>query len=203
MLITILNPTTSLQQSIHHQCPNMTPAAIELSLKAYNKARAAGFSNKDTLTIIDFTQPSYKERMCTVQLSTGKVLLSTLVAHGVKSGNALATSFSNQINSHKSMIGLYLTGSTYYGKSGLSLHLYGLDKGFNDNAAKRNVVMHGSAHVSEMIAKKRHKIGNTLGCLGISKDVSEKSIHILDKGTLIFVYYPDNKWLKTSWFLSP
>ena len=54
----------------------------------------------------------------------------TYVAHGKKSGERLATSFSDVEESNKSSIGFYITGETYEGSNGFSLMLHGDEKGY-------------------------------------------------------------------------
>jgi hypothetical protein len=45
--------------------------------------------------------------------------------------------FSNDLDSHQSSLGLFLTGDTYVGKNGYSLRLDGLEPGVNDRARDR------------------------------------------------------------------
>lgn len=80
-------------------------------------------------------------------------MFHTYVSHGIRSGSLLTNYFSNKHNSKASSIGVYLTDQTYYGRDGLSLRLTGLDKGFNDNATSRYVVMHGGWYVDENFIK--------------------------------------------------
>jgi hypothetical protein len=110
-----------------------------MNLKAENK-----LSNKDILTIIDFRLSSAKERFWSIDLANKKVLYHSLVAHGRNSGEEFAKNFSNQLESHMSSFGFYVTGSTYIGKHGLSLFLDGMDDGYNSNARTRSVVMHSA-----------------------------------------------------------
>ena len=60
----------------------------------------------------------------------------------------IATSFSNEPDTHQTSLGLFVTDATYVGKNGYSLRLNGLDTGFNDRARERAIVMHGAPYVN-------------------------------------------------------
>mgnify|MGYP000905816949 CR=1 FL=1 len=62
--------------------------------------------------------------------------------------------FSNKNNSYSTSSGFYLTGNIYNGKHGESLELYGLEKGKNDNARKRTIVMHAAEYANKKFAEK-------------------------------------------------
>ncbi len=194
--------TTAMQQLIASQCPSLSDQAISEGLTAYHNARAMGLDTKEIFTIVDYSQPSNKERFCTVDFGDHDVLFNALVSHGVRSGAVIASKFSNKLGSHKSSLGLFLTGEPYYGTAGFSLKLYGLDKGLNDNAASRHVVIHGTRHVSETIAKRRHRVGHSLGCFGLSEKIAPQVIDNLKGGTLLFAYYPSKQLQTKSTFLN-
>ena len=117
---------------------------------------------KDVLTLIDFTKSSKEERCFVLDLRNKKLLYKSVVAHGRNSGQEFATSFSNKYGSYKSSPGFYRTGSTYKGRNGYSLGLEGLEKGINDNARKRAIVVHGSKFVNNSIASLRGQVGRSL-----------------------------------------
>ena len=81
------------------------------------------------------------------------MLFSSVVAHGKNSGGVYATSFSNEYGSYKSSLGFYLTASTYQGKNGYSLILDGLEKGINDRARERAIVVHGAAYADPSVIR--------------------------------------------------
>ena len=60
-------------------------------------------------------------------------------------------SFSNSPESHKSSLGFYITRQTYYGGHGLSLKIEGLERGINDLADERKIVIHGSEYVGDQL----------------------------------------------------
>jgi hypothetical protein len=133
-----------------------------------------------------------------LDLATGETLFHELVAHGQGSGNDLATSFSNNPDSHQSSLGLYKTADTYVGRNGYSLRLDGLDMGFNDRARERAIVMHGAPYVSEAFAKAQGRLGRSWGCPALGDDVAREVIDSIKGGDLVFAYYPDQAWLNGS-----
>ena len=115
--------------------------AFQQALTGYAKY---GVGKKEILVLIDFTKPSTEQRFCVVDLKHEQVLFKSHVAHGRKSGENYAVSFSNQPGSYKSSLGFFRTGETYFGKNGYSLLLDGLEKGINDKARERAIVIHGA-----------------------------------------------------------
>ena len=85
-------------------------------------------------------------------------------------------------------LGFYVTGEAYYGSNGYSLRLDGLDKGLNDNARKRDIVIHGAPYVSESSISEMNRIGRSWGCPALSPTISEDVIEKLKDGNLLFVY---------------
>ncbi len=184
------------------QTPGLNPSVLKLALDAYHCAELSGKAKTQTLTVIDYSLPSAQKRMWVIDLATNKVVFNNLVAHGKGSGNNMATTFSDQGQSHASSIGLYLTGNTYIGKHGESLKLLGLDQGFNDQAFSRNVVVHGATYVSDTIAKTTNRIGRSWGCPAVPQTMAQPIINTIKDGSLVFAYYPDPTWLKESKYLN-
>jgi hypothetical protein len=168
-----------------------------LNLKAANK-----LSNKDILTIIDFRKSSNQERFWSIDLANKKVLYHSLVAHGRKSGEEFAKNFSNDMESHMSSFGFYVTGSTYIGKHGLSLYLDGMDAGYNSNARTRSVVMHSADYVNEEFVKQNGRLGRSLGCPAIPEANHKEVINTLMEKTCLFIYYPNAGYEKKTKLLS-
>ncbi len=86
--------------------------------------------------------------MFVYDLRTRALLFQEHVSHGRNSGANVPTAFSNEPESFKSSIGLYRTAEGYFGKHGYSLRLDGLEKGFNDRARERAIVIHGADYVN-------------------------------------------------------
>jgi hypothetical protein len=134
-------------------------------------------------------------------MTTGDVLFKELVAHGRNTGDNMATQFSDTLNSRQSSIGLFRTDNTYVGSNGYSLRLDGLEPGFNGHARERAIVMHGAPYVSAEFARAQGRIGRSWGCPALREAVAREVINTIRGGDVIFSYYPDETWLRTSRFL--
>ena len=175
---------------------------LELAFNAASCAvRAGSVQAPATLTVIDYSKPSTEKRLWVFDMRTRAVLYEELVAHGSGTGDAMATSFSNEPETHKSSLGLFVTEGTYVGKNGYSLRLNGLDEGFNDRARERAIVMHGAPYVSEAFAQAQGRLGRSWGCPALREAVARQVIDLVKGGNLVFAYYPDAQWLKTSQYL--
>jgi hypothetical protein len=175
---------------------------LEMALGAASCAVKSGaVKGPETLTVIDYSKPSSERRLWVYDLKTKHLLFEELVAHGQGSGANLATQFSNNDESHQTSLGLFVTSDTYVGKNGYSLRLDGLDRGVNDRARERAIVMHGAPYVSQAFVKSTGRLGRSWGCPAISELVARKMIDTVKGGGLVFAYYPDAQWLKTSKYL--
>lgn len=173
--------------------------AFSLALEGYQSLKKQQFGiNKDILTLIDFSKASNEKRLWIIDLKTGEVLIHDWVAHGKNSGSQFAEVFSNTPNSNTSSLGFYITGETYFGKHGLSLYLNGMDKGFNTNARKRAIVLHGADYVSEDFIRKYGRLGRSFGCPSVSMDIYKQVIETIRDGSCMFIYYPDQKFISNS-----
>ncbi len=174
-----------------------------LALKGYSNLKAIpGNIKKDIITVVDFSLPSTEKRLWVIDLVSKKVLFNDWVAHGRNSGNNYAKKFSNTPSSNASSIGFYVTGRTYTGKHGLSLYLDGKDKGFNDNARARSIVMHGADYVGGDFIKKYGRLGRSLGCPSVSMDIFEDVIDTIRDGSILFIYSPNENFMTKSTVLN-
>jgi len=146
--------------------------------------------NESLLTIIDFSRPSTDKRLFIFDLKNEKVVKNTLVAHGMNTGGQNAESFSNEINSKKSSLGLFITQAAYFGKHGYSLRIKGMSKGLNDNVFKRAIVIHGADYVSESFIKQTGRIGRSFGCPALPLDETKDIIDLIKDGTCLYIYHP-------------
>jgi len=165
------------------------------AMDGYNSIEAP---NKNLLSIIDYSKPSTEKRLFIIDVENRMLLYNTLVAHGKRSGYVNATKFSNKYGSHKSSLGFFRTGNSYYGKRGYSLQLEGLEKGINDNAKSRGIVIHGANYVSERIANGNGVIGRSWGCPSVSKKLSKEIINLLKGGSLLYIYADDELYKENS-----
>ena len=85
-------------------------------------------------------------------MEKSEILINTVVSHGRNSGQLMAESFSNKPESYKSSLGFFKTAETYFGKHGYSLRIDGLEKGINDQARNRAIVIHGADYAKEEFA---------------------------------------------------
>ena len=175
---------------------------FDLALSAASCAVKSGAVGQPrTLTVIDYSKPSSEQRLWVYDLNTRELLYQELVAHGQGTGANLAKQFSNQPDSHQTSLGLFVTDETYVGRNGYSLRLDGLDKGVNDRARERAIVMHGAPYVSPEFVKANGRLGRSHGCPAVSDAVARKLIDRVKGGGLVFAYYPDAEFLKTSKYL--
>ena len=159
--------------------------AFEAAYVGYKKLN----NNKNNLlTIIDFNLPSTEKRMYVLDLSKKEVLYVTPVAHGRTSGGNYATSFSNKNGSYQSSLGFYRTAETYNGGNGYSLRLDGLEKGINDLARPRAVVIHGADYCNENFIKSTGRLGRSFGCPALPQELNKPIINTIKDGSLIFIY---------------
>ncbi|MCF0163443.1 MAG: murein L,D-transpeptidase catalytic domain family protein [Fusobacterium necrophorum] len=140
------------------------------------------------LTIIDFTKPSTSRRLFIFDMSRKKLILSSHVSHGKGSGGLYATSFSNVEGSYKSSDGFFLTGNAYMGKNGYSLRLHGLEKGRNDNAYARTLVIHSSQYSSQEFGRIHGRLGRSLGCYTVPEYLNHRIINMLKNNQVFYVH---------------
>ncbi len=162
------------------------------ALEGYYQWKDNGKVQKDILTIVDFSMSSKEERLWVIDLKNNQILFQSLVAHGRNSGIEYATSFSNKPESHQSSLGFYTTGETYIGKHGYSLRLDGLEKGINNNARKRAIVIHGADYVSETFIENNGRLGRSFGCPSVPEELSKELIDTIKNKSCLYIYYPSN-----------
>ena len=189
----------SIFEGISASGSKLSKEVFELAFMGFEKLSAHGKLSPDSiLTIIDFSRSSREKRMHVIDLKSGKLLFNNVVAHGRNSGEEFASHFSNQPNSHKSSLGFYITGNTYNGSNGYSLVLDGLEKGFNDKAKDRAIVIHGAAYANEKVIQSGQRLGRSFGCPALPEDLNKEVIKKIKGGNCLFIYYPDSRYLNSS-----
>jgi hypothetical protein len=145
--------------------------------------------SKHIVAICDFSKNSSQKRFVVVNLDTKKVLSHTYVAHGKNSGDLKATSFSNEKESHKSSLGFFKIGGVIQtALHGPALLLEGLEKGKNDNARAREIIIHSAWYVCESFVKQYGYTGKSFGCPALPADALKTLMPILADGSLLYIY---------------
>ena len=177
---------------------------FQLGLTGYRKLEVTGqLENPGILTIVDFSQSSKNKRMYVIDFLEHKLLFNTLVAHGRNTGEEYAKYFSNKMGTLKSSLGFYVTSNQVMGsKVGLSLIIRGVEKGFNDNAINRQIIMHGADYATEAFIKRTGRLGRSYGCPSLPPDLIKPVFKTIEKGTCLFIYNPDPVYLRNSALLN-
>ena len=178
----------------------------DIALKAYDHAVEQGeIKSTKVMSIIDYELPSTEKRLWVIDMESGKTLFHEQVAHGRNSDRNNDTrvdagGLSNKPQSKKSSIGVFVTEETYFSTKfkGTALYLDGLEKGFNDNAKERTIVMHPADYAD---VEEGQRVGRSWGCPAIDPDVSDALIETIKGGSFFVQYYPDKTWLKNSEYL--
>ncbi|MBC7886855.1 MAG: murein L,D-transpeptidase catalytic domain family protein [Ferruginibacter sp.] len=177
----------------------LSEIAFNYAIKGLGYLNAANIITKrNIVSIVDFSKPSTQKRLFVIDLSSGKILFNTWVAHGRNSGNEYANEFSNLPESHQTSLGFYITMGTYTGGNGYSLRLQGCEKGINDKAFERAIVIHGADYVSNRFINSRGMLGRSYGCPAIPTELSKKIIDVIKNGSCIFLYHPTKKYCTRS-----
>ena len=191
---------SSNARTIYNQIGNRS-----MSFDAFDLAYSGWLTLKDSLnlsenviTVVDFSQPSDKKRFYLIDMDSMEVIYQNYVAHGKNTGALVAKHFSNTPNSYQSSLGFFKTAETYRGKHGLSLKLDGLEKGINSKARERAIVIHAASYAEESFIKKYGRLGRSFGCPALPAENYPEIIDLIKNGTLLFIYYPQEAYLKIS-----
>jgi hypothetical protein len=202
------NPAVEVMSDIYSSLnlsgKGLSSEVFQLALKGYRKLETGGkLKNSNILTIIDFSQSSKKKRLYVVDLRNKTLLFNTYVAHGKNTGDEYAKYFSNKSGSYKSSLGFYITKNHATGSSvGLSLIIDGVEKGFNDNALRREIIMHGAAYATEKFIRQTGRLGRSFGCPSLPPEMIKPVIETIEDGTCLFIYQQDADYLHRSSLLN-
>lgn len=157
---------------------NLPAVAPDLNAQVARRAEAAYYCSvppggrKRFLLVADFGKHSQDNRLWVFDVQDPKnpiLFLSTRVAHGAGSDPAgLGTPllFGNLPGSHRTSLGMYTIGESYYGRSGKAYKLDGLTPGWNSAARRRTVVLHRATYVPQ-----EGRVGRSQGCPAINPTV--------------------------------
>jgi L,D-transpeptidase-like protein len=165
------------------------PAGIDPQLFARAKAAldTHRVGPRDSIGIVDFSQPSADPRFFVVDLRTGQVD-SHRVAHGRGSDpdhSGFVEKFSNAFGSYASSNGTYVTDDYYQGKYGLSMKVRGLDWS-NNNAEPRAIVIHNAWYAEDDMIPLHGKLGRSEGCFAMSRKSQFEVMRKLAGGRMIY-----------------
>lgn len=168
----------------------LNPKVLKAALNSYVWASEHDKlgQNKNTLTVVDFSLPSYDKRMWVINLDSNKVLMKLYTTHGKGSGVTYATHFSNYGGSEASSLGLYVTSEEYYGKHDKSMRIDGLEKGINSNARNRAIVIHSAFYATPEFVQEHHLAGRSWGCFAVDPEIKEQLLHYIKGGSALFTY---------------
>ena len=202
-----INEPVSIEASSMNVYTALNLASLQLSkdifslaIKGLKKLEAEGkLNNPNIITIADYSQSSSKKRLYVIDLKIGKLLFNTYVAHGRNTGEEFAKSFSNEEGSLKSSLGFYITEHPIVGShTGYALMINGVEKGINDNAAKRAIIIHSADYATETFIKKHGRLGRSFGCPVLPPDMNKPIIESIKGGTCLFIYHSDNQYISGS-----
>jgi hypothetical protein len=177
------------EQTILKLAPAIKPQAVREALSAMQCAQTNGIgATANRLAIIDYSLPSRKPRLWVFDLKDQQLLFEEYVAHGKNSGADIPHAFSNREGSLQTSLGLFLTDSTYQGGNGYSLKLHGLNKGLNDAAMQRAIVMHGAKYVNPLAAESMGRLGRSWGCPAVRSAIAVPMINTLKNGQFIYAF---------------
>jgi len=189
--------TSSLYERLKLSKLGLSVQALEYAYKGYQYLLSKGMlDNPNIITICDFSQSAFRKRMYVIDVRRQKLLINTFVAHGRNSGGEYATRFSNRPESLQSSLGFYVTERTYSGQHGTSLRIDGKERGFNDRAEDRAIVVHGAPYVGRSLS------GRSWGCPAVPQVQIRKVINVIKNGSCFFIYHPSNTYLHGSRILN-
>ena len=172
------------------------------AFSGYLKLKTEGvLKNARYLSIVDFSKHGGARRFYVVDMQDTCVVFNTYVSHGRNSGERYASRFSNTENSLMSSLGFFITGATYFGQHGLSLRLLGQERGFNNLAEQRGIVVHGADYVSEKVVQHQGYVGRSWGCPALPEELTEPVINTIRDGSAFFIYHPNERYQQSSKFL--
>jgi len=190
------------ESALKNLAPNLSENVLKMAINAVNCANQEAKEPIRNISIIDYSLPSTKKRFWSFDVINNKLLFHEFVAHGKNTGANYAKNFSNIPGSKQSSVGLFKTAGTYNGSNGYSLILNGLEQGFNDMALKRYIVMHGAAYVSQEFIDKHGRLGRSWGCPAFEKKLAKTIIDKIKQDQFLFIYYPEDEWLKKSDYIN-
>jgi hypothetical protein len=186
--LALLTPPPTPQPQMQAVAPS-APGGIDPQLFARAKAALDHHQvyPRDTIGVVDFSQPSSEPRFHVVDMRSGAVD-SYRVCHGRGSDPAhsgYVERFSNDFGSYATSNGTYVTGDYYDGKYGTSLKVRGLDAS-NSNAEPRAIVIHNAWYAEDDMIPLHGQLGRSEGCFAMSRKNQYEVMSRLAGGRMIY-----------------
>jgi hypothetical protein len=181
-------PPTAPEPVAEAAPPQRELAPLVAEALAALETHAANVPHRDKIAVVDFSLPSSEPRFHLVDVATGQIERSWLVAHGSGSdpaGTGMVQEFSNQPGSNATSRGAYLTANPYQGKYGRSQRLIGLDAD-NYMAMDRAIVIHGAPYVDPGLIARQGRIGRSQGCFAFELGEVDEVMSLLGEGRMIY-----------------
>ena len=203
LAFTEFSKTQFIYQSLNANSFDLpTNESFSKAYDGFNLLKQAGKIKNNILTIVDFSISSTKKRLWVIDMESNTILFHSLVAHGQNSGGDFPKSFSNENDSFKSSLGFFTTAEVYNGTHGMSLKLDGLEKGINDKARQRAIVVHGADYVSNSFIRNHNRLGRSQGCPALPVELSRKIINTIKDKSCLFIYHPNKNYISSSKLIS-
>lgn len=163
------------------------PPLLPQALAALDR-HGARINSRDLIGVADFSSHSRETRFHLVDLASGRIRNSLLVAHGRGSdpvNTGFVQKFSNRPGSNASSEGSFLTGDAYVGRHGRSRRLHGLEPQ-NNLAFDRAIVIHGADYVDMGMALRQGRVGRSQGCFVFEQNEIDNVLRQIGPGRLLF-----------------
>jgi hypothetical protein len=76
--------------------------------------------------------------------------------------------------------------------------LDGVEKGINDHAMQRSIVIHGADYVNPNWVQQQGYIGRSQGCPAVPNNKINSIISTIQGASCLFIYAPDQQYLQSS-----
>jgi hypothetical protein len=73
-----------------------------------------------------------------------------------------------------------------------------MEKGINDIAEERGIVLHGASYVSESFIQQNGRLGRSQGCPAVMPALCEPIIQAIKGGSCFFIFFPDARYFEKS-----
>lgn len=145
---------------------------------------------RDRMYLVDFTRFSGDPRLYEVNLESGQVQ-AFRTCHGRGSDPAhsgYAQRFSNEMNSHMSSVGSFVTAGPNWGpQQGPNVLLDGLEYS-NSAARERAIIVHGADYAEPDFLAREGKLGRSYGCFSLAHADLQALRDRMGQGRLLFAY---------------